>query len=1563
MPPRASTSKKAGKAAAKGSTQAAKPDPKKTPSQPRKRAKKSAKAVPSDDESEESDDDEKSLIDTTESFKQKYPDYARPPEGIAFLLHALIGLQHRPIWTSYDPEGGEPFVPSWLAQLYAVGLPPLWLPEPPPAWRERLGAHWDDLRDAFTDSDGTFTIKRLQRFEWTSSESLIMLAIQVAKHGKDWATAFDSIVSEASSPVNAFPDTFQVKNYLHLHDASARQVYAAPSFAPNRQRGEWVPKHTIDDQRRTFFVDTLGANSMDASGPSKGLRMWWDHTISRILEAAKMQKNRAQKSLQTRIAAVDKVLGEDFLFGSEVAAASFSVSLCRRVLKHLHGCLAGLAWDILDPKDVEELSKELPDVTPNTLKAWWGNLSDAAKRHERTACYVGWMAGMMKEQGARSEIKTDIHEEVGKEIELAEYAQQGYARGLALAANWPQLYAEQVARLHQQDVAVFEEELLTYTAKWQGREVRNKLTTSDLDVIRGKDPRTLINNYLASGDLGVERFTSLTLEQLDGVLGTIGLRPPVLRQHVAPDARAYKADASDVDIPGVTKPFALHPHQAEGIAALLAPVINMDPGRKSQWDDNTEGQVVGLLAMKQGWCHVPGTNLADGVGLGKTIEIIGVIAEYITLRNFVETCPSDQWPQILTEIPPPPEPHAETPDGAETPADGAVEKAAEGAEKPADGEVEKPADGAEKPVAHEGEKPTGGQAEEPVARPKPRFGVVTGFPDAPHIIVVPVSLLAQWETQIRRLFVHGAITLIVVPSAQSKWAEAMAQAEGKALHRVIILIAITTLARMAKFSIVSAPVRATVRRDRAPVDNVYRYSYATCYIDEAHFLRNGGAQWQAALTLASIAMLKIAGTATPIVEGLHDILNLARLIRPPGLTWTVDCAITSQLELLKKIKARGTAKRDAEAVIFMESTTTTAALTAKTAEQGGANDADTIEQQLESTRRSVVRRLQNVMLGSTVRRTGESKGRGGELITLALPPLTVVHVALNLTLEEEDGADSLVTAKDEMQVTARIEGGTKRIMDTFYNEARKYTSFPPGTRSSLITLETWKDSKQPISKLAHLGDLIVAILTRGPENVVPESLHRSQTAIVDEVTLGLDDVRKDDYMPRCLPALPEPTAEKPREKIIVFTLLTLYHRQMASWLTSLGLKVVVVNSQTSARTRNEVIQKFGESEAHVLLISNIGGTGLNLTFARTVILYDVNWSGVQAEQIYGRIHREGQLFTTFAFQLVARQTVDVLLAMISLKKSEIGAEYITPERSEAAYKALSLAAVNDAEELEEGEDDGEIGTEDEEIIEELTETLDRVKEEKKAERKAAKEAAKEAEAAEAPAKAKGRKKGKKVTSRETIEEAESEEETTVAKKGKGKASTEETTVAKKGKGKASTAPPPKKKRNRSPSTSGEDTPPPVRPKRLKKTTPGEGAGGGDNGEGDGMLTWPAPPNKGTSPGEGGAKAGEGAEREADNGGSGETPKTTPKPPANADVNKGSEGEQDGTDAPPPKRQKKLQKPARTEAPDNEAGPSTKPHGKSAGAVAKPPAKSRKRKADTPPEETPAQEARARRKRG
>lgn len=145
--------------------------------------------------------------------------------------------------------------------------------------------------------------------------------------------------------------------------------------------------------------------------------------------------------------------------------------------------------------------------------------------------------------------------------------------------------------------------------------------------------------------------------------------------------------------------------------------------------------------------------------------------------------------------------------------------------------------------------------------------------------------------------------------------------------------------------------------------------------------------------------------------------------------------------------------------------------------------------------------------------------------------------------------------------------------------------------------------------------------------------------------------------------LPEQIEEGRR--IILFS-------QFTSMLTLIEEELKKYNIEYSKLTgqtlkRDEAIQRFREGDVNLFLISlKAGGTGLNLTEADTVILYDPWWNPAVEAQAIDRAHRIGQDKPVFIYRLMVSGSVEEkMLAMQDKKRSLAKGIYSAKSKDEA----------------------------------------------------------------------------------------------------------------------------------------------------------------------------------------------------------------------------------------------------------------------------------------------------------
>ncbi|KAI7256769.1 hypothetical protein KC345_g10927, partial [Hortaea werneckii] len=148
------------------------------------------------------------------------------------------------------------------------------------------------------------------------------------------------------------------------------------------------------------------------------------------------------------------------------------------------------------------------------------------------------------------------------------------------------------------------------------------------------------------------------------------------------------------------------------------------------------------------------------------------------------------------------------------------------------------------------------------------------------------------------------------------------------------------------------------------------------------------------------------------------------------------------------------------------------------------------------------------------------------------------------------------------------------------------------------------------------------------------------------------------------------------KRMLVFSQFTQMLGMMGRELALLGIPHFYLDGQTPAAQRVELCSRFNEGERELFLISlKAGGTGLNLTGADTVILYDLWWNPAVEQQAADRAHRIGQKKVVQVIRLVAQGTVEDKMYELQQKKKNLIDEVIQP--GQEALSSLSEQDIRD----------------------------------------------------------------------------------------------------------------------------------------------------------------------------------------------------------------------------------------------------------------------------------------------
>jgi SNF2 family DNA or RNA helicase len=137
------------------------------------------------------------------------------------------------------------------------------------------------------------------------------------------------------------------------------------------------------------------------------------------------------------------------------------------------------------------------------------------------------------------------------------------------------------------------------------------------------------------------------------------------------------------------------------------------------------------------------------------------------------------------------------------------------------------------------------------------------------------------------------------------------------------------------------------------------------------------------------------------------------------------------------------------------------------------------------------------------------------------------------------------------------------------------------------------------------------------------------------------------------------------EKILVFTHFAEWGKKLADHLTEVtGVPTSCYHGGLARGARDRMIEEFQAKEGKGALVLSLkaGGTGLNLTAASHVVLYDRWWNPAVEDQARDRAWRIGQTRTVVSHRLVCPGTVDERVEEVVAGKRHI-ADLVLPKSS------------------------------------------------------------------------------------------------------------------------------------------------------------------------------------------------------------------------------------------------------------------------------------------------------------
>ncbi|MCJ8330241.1 MAG: DEAD/DEAH box helicase [Lentisphaeria bacterium] len=132
--------------------------------------------------------------------------------------------------------------------------------------------------------------------------------------------------------------------------------------------------------------------------------------------------------------------------------------------------------------------------------------------------------------------------------------------------------------------------------------------------------------------------------------------------------------------------------------------------------------------------------------------------------------------------------------------------------------------------------------------------------------------------------------------------------------------------------------------------------------------------------------------------------------------------------------------------------------------------------------------------------------------------------------------------------------------------------------------------------------------------------------------------------------------------VLVFSQFSSFFEEIDDLLKEAELKTFKITGKTPVDKRGQIVDDFSESDASVFLLSlQAAGTGLTLTKADYVILYDPWWNPAVENQAIDRTHRIGQDKTVMAYRLIVRDSIEEKVQEIKAEKQALFDEIVNDE--------------------------------------------------------------------------------------------------------------------------------------------------------------------------------------------------------------------------------------------------------------------------------------------------------------
>jgi transcription termination factor 2 len=511
------------------------------------------------------------------------------------------------------------------------------------------------------------------------------------------------------------------------------------------------------------------------------------------------------------------------------------------------------------------------------------------------------------------------------------------------------------------------------------------------------------------------------------------------------------------------------------------------------------------------------------------------------------------------------------------------------------------------------------------------------------LIIVPASLLHQWQNEIANRFEKNSLKFHVYHEVnRKKLAYNLEDNDIVFTTYEIVTRELETLGDAKD----AYEIKELLRRSNSPLASI---KWKRIVLDEAHRIKNHNTK--ANKIICSLqSKYRLVLTGTPVQNSLTDFFSLIKFLHLEPLN---DIKVWKYL--FGNEKAESVTKPKSETAI-------------KNAEK-----------------RDGIYNTWLLILSDTLilRRTKADKvSVNGELRALvALPEkkIDVVRVRLNKT--EKFIYDKLFKESAEkvrkflIQQQKRLIGAS---MGGNFSEILVYLLRLRQACSHISLLSECLDLNELQKLKSETEDVETMMGNLNLDNTSKSLEVNSLCNGVDDLDTCVDRNYLSAKLSKLLEMVDDITTNHEEDKIIIVSQWTSLLNIIGYHLKARDLKFYEIRGDVNLHKRNELVESFNkpyETDVKVMLLSlNAGGVGLNLIGANRMFLLDIHWNPALEQQAGDRIYRVGQKKNVNIYRFICEETIEERIQTLQMFKIEIANRVCNAHNGTVGVKNTKLTA-------------------------------------------------------------------------------------------------------------------------------------------------------------------------------------------------------------------------------------------------------------------------------------------------